>query len=94
MSANVKEMTVKTVSVVISLQTSLMQDQCKLLEPVRVSADFYGEYQSDEEAKHNMCFNEISHFRCSVTMYELNFELTSQTRQATHVSTHLFSGRT
>ena len=94
MSASVKEMTVKSVSVVISLQTSLMQDQCKLLKSVRVSADFYGEYQSDEEAKHNMCFNDISHFQCLVMMYELNIELTLQTRQATHVSTHLFSGRT
>ena len=47
MSANVKEMTVKSISVVISHQTSLMQDQCK---SVRVSADFYGKYQSDDEA--------------------------------------------
>ena len=76
MSANVKDMTVKSISVVISLQTSLMQDQCK---SVCVSADFYGKYQSDDEAKHNMCFNDISHFQCLVTMHELNFEFTLQT---------------
>ena len=76
MSANVKEMTVKSISDVISLQTSLMQDQCK---SVRVSADFYGKYQSDDETKHNMCFNDISCFRCLVTMHELNFEFALQT---------------
>ena len=76
MSANVKEMTVKSISDVISLQTSLMQDQCK---SVRVSADFYGKYQSDDEAEYNMCFNDISCFRCLVTMHELNFEFTLQT---------------
>ena len=89
MSANVKDMTVKSISVVISLQTSLMQDQCK---SVRVSADFDGKYQSDDEAKHNMCFNDISQFRCLVTMHELNLKFTLQTWQATHVSSHLFSG--
>ena len=61
-------MTVKSISVVISLQTSLMQDQCK---SVRVSADFYGEYQSDEKAN--------SQFRCLVTMHELNLKFTLQT---------------
>ena len=76
MSANVKEMTVKSISDVISLQTSLMQDQCK---SVRVSADFYGKYQSDDETKHNMCFNDISCFWCLVAMHELNFEFTLQT---------------
>ena len=48
MSANVKDMTVKSISVVISLQTSLMQDHCK---SVRVSADFDGKYQSDDKGK-------------------------------------------
>ena len=67
MSANVKDMTVKSISVVISLQTSLMQD------------DFNGKYQSDDEAKHNMCFNDISQFRCLVTMHELNLKFTLQT---------------
>lgn len=35
-----------------------------LIKSVRVSADFFGEYQSDEEGK-LMClaFNDISHFR-------------------------------
>ena len=89
MSANVKDVTVKSISVVISLQTSLIQDQCK---SVRVSADFYGEYLSDEKAKHNMCFNDISQFRCLVTMHELNSKFTLQTRQATLVSSQLFSG--
>jgi len=79
MSANMKEMTVKSISVVFSLQTSLMHDQCKLLKSVCVSADFCGKYHSDEEAKHKMCFNDISHFRCLVTMHELNFEFTLQT---------------
>ena len=42
------------------------------------SADFYGKYQSIDEAKHTMCsvFNDISHFRCFVTTYQLNFEFT------------------
>ena len=52
-----------------------MQDQCK---SVRVSADFYGEYQSDEKAN--------SQFRCLVTMHELNLKFTLQTWQASHVS--------
>ena len=89
MSANVKDMTVKSISVVISLQTSLIQDQCK---SVRVSADFDGKYQTDDEAKHNMCFNDISQFQCLVMMHELNLKFTLQTWQATHVSSHLFSG--
>ena len=75
-------MTTKSISVVISLQTSLMQHQYKLPQSVRVSADFYGEYQSDEEAKHSMrlVFNDISYFWCLVMMHKLNFEFTSQTR--------------
>ena len=76
LTANVKGTTVKSISVVISLQSSLTQDQCKYLKLVRVSADFYGEYQSDEEAKHNMClvFPDISHFRRFVTTYKLRVQ--------------------
>ena len=71
-----------SISVVISLQTLLMQDQYKHPQSVHVSADFYGEYQSDEEAKHHMCmlFNDISYFCCFVMTHKLNFEITSQTR--------------
>ena len=56
-----------------------MQDQ--YTHPQSVSADFYGEYQSDEEAKHNMClvFTDISYFWCFVMTHKLNFEITSQT---------------
>ena len=59
---------------VISLQTSLKKDQCKHLKSVHVSADFYGEYQSNQEAKHSksLVFNNISHFRCLVMMHKLN----------------------
>ena len=55
LTANVKDTIVKSISLVIALQNLLMQDQCKHLKPVRVSTDFYGEYQSDQEAKYNMC---------------------------------------
>ena len=55
LTANVKDTIVKSISLVIALQTLLMQDQCKHLNPVPVSTDFYGEYQSDQEAKYNMC---------------------------------------
>ena len=57
-------------------QTSLMEDQYKHPQSVGcVSADFYGEYQSDEEAKHNktccalplhLVLNDISWFCCFV----------------------------
>ena len=51
-----------------------MQDQCKYDQDpsVRAFADFYGKYQSDDEAKRNMCsaFNDISHFQCFVTMHK------------------------
>ena len=67
LTANVKDTIVKSISVVIALQTLLMQDQCKHLKPVRV-ADFYGEHQSDQEAKYNMCLL-FSHFRCLVTTH-------------------------
>ena len=46
-----------------------MEDQYKHPQSVGcVSADFYGEYQSDEEAKHNKCLvlNDISWFCCFV----------------------------
>ena len=58
-----------------------MQDQYIHPQSVHVSADFYGEYQSDEEAKHHMCmlFNDISYFCCFVMTHKLNFEITSQT---------------
>ena len=70
-------MTVKSISVVISLQTSLKKDQCKHLKSVHVSADFYGKYQSNQEAKHSksLVFNDISHFRCLVMMHKLNYIL-------------------
>ena len=54
LTANVKDTIVKSISLVIALQTLLMQDQCKHLKPVRVSTDFYGKYQRDQEAKYNM----------------------------------------
>ena len=60
-----------------------MEDQYKHPQSVGcVSADFYGKYQSDEEAKHNMClvFNDISYFWCFVMTHKLNFEITSQIR--------------
>ena len=59
-----------------------MQDQYKHPRSVRVSADLYGKYQSDEEAKHNMCliFNNISYFWCFVMTNKLNFEITSETQ--------------
>ena len=59
-----------------------MQDQYKRPQSVRVPADFYGEYLSDQEAKHNMCllFNDISYFCCFVMTHQLNFEITLQTR--------------
>ena len=59
-----------------------MQDQYKHPQSVRVPADFYGEYLSDQEAKHKMClvFNDISCFWCFVMTHKLNFEMTSQIR--------------
>ena len=33
----------------------IVQNRCKHLKSVRVSANFYGEYQSNQEAKQNMC---------------------------------------
>ena len=33
----------------------IVQNQCKHLKSVHVSANFYGEYQSNQEAKQNMC---------------------------------------
>ena len=62
-----------------------MEDQYKHPQSVGcVSADFYGKYQSDEEAKHNMygclIFNNISCFWCFVMTHKLNFEIMSQTR--------------
>ena len=43
----------------------LMQGQCKDNQYVCVSTDFYGKYQSEDEAKHNICsvFNDISNFQ-------------------------------
>ena len=42
-----------------------MQGQCKDNQYVCVSTDFYGKYQSEDEAKHNICsvFNDISNFQ-------------------------------
>ena len=33
----------------------IVQSQCKHLKSVRVSANFYGEYQSNQGAKQNTC---------------------------------------
>ena len=33
----------------------IVQNQCKHLKLVHVSANFYGEYQSNQEEKQNMC---------------------------------------
>ena len=47
----VKETTFKSIAVVISPLTSLMQDQVKFLKSVGLAAEFIGENQNDEEAK-------------------------------------------
>ena len=55
-----------------------MQDQYKRPQSVGcVSADFYDEYQSDEEAKHNKCLvlNDISWFCCFIMTHQLNFKI-------------------
>lgn len=65
-----------------------------LIKSVRVSADFFGEYQSDEEEK-LMClaFNDISHFRFFREDALTKFWITSQTWSATHASSSLFSAK-
>ena len=65
LTANVKETTVKSIGNARSMQ----------IQSVGVSADFYGKYKCDDEAKYNICsvFNDISHFRCFVTTHKLKF---------------------
>ena len=62
LTANVKETTVKSIGDARSMQ----------IQSVRVSADFYGKYKCDDEAKYNIwsVFNDISHFWCLVTTHK------------------------
>ena len=66
LTANVKETTVGCQVYDIGNAQSMQ------IPSVRVFGDFYGKYQSDDEAKPNMCsvFNDISHFQCFVTMHK------------------------
>ena len=48
---NVKKTTFKSIAVVISPLTSLMQDQVKFLKSIGISAEFIGEDQLNEDAK-------------------------------------------
>ena len=60
-------------------QTAERTGLSERIQSIRVSVDFYaefhGKWQSDDEAKYNICsvFNDISHFRCLVTTHKLKF---------------------
>lgn len=65
-----------------------------LMKSVRVSADFFGEYQSDEEGKHTcLALNDISHFRVFREDALIKLWITSQTWSATHASSRVFSAK-
>ena len=83
LTINVKETTVKSISQCCTFtpnfanyHTRLMSN--KHLKSVCVFADFYGEYQNDQEAKHNRY--SICYVWCLVTKHKLNFEFLSQTQ--------------